>query len=95
MVVVVVIFEKPLARAHMREKQGKHQNQKEDAPKMTHPHEFLNFCKLLHLDFNLDAAGQFELHQRVNSLSRAAVDVDKALVGAHLELFAALLVDEG
>ncbi len=33
MVVVVVIFEKPLARAHMREKQGKHQNQKEDAPK--------------------------------------------------------------
>ena len=36
MVVVVVIFEKPLARAHMREKQGKHQNQKEDVPNIWH-----------------------------------------------------------
>lgn len=51
--------------------------------------------KLLHLDFNLYSAGEFELHQSVDSLSGRTVDVDETLVGGNLELLAALLVDEG
>lgn len=54
-----------------------------------------NFVKLLHLDFNLYSAGEFELHQSVDGLSGRAVDVDETLVGGNLELLAALLVDEG
>ena len=66
-------------------------------PKLIKPEDLCvsQLMQFLHLDFNFDATGQFELHQSVNSLSCAAVDVDKTLVGAHLELFAALLVNEG
>ena len=49
----------------------------------------------LHFDFNFYAAGQFQLHQGVYSLGSGAVDVNEALVGGNLKLFAALLVDEG
>ena len=50
---------------------------------------------ILYLDFNLDAAGKFELHQCVDRLGVRAVDVDETLVGRNFELLAALLVDEG
>lgn len=48
---------------------------------------------LLKLDFHVDAGSQVELHQRVNGLRGRVYDVEKALVGAHFELFTALLVD--
>lgn len=50
---------------------------------------------ILYLDFNLDAAGKFKLHQCVDRLGVRAVDVDETLVGRNFELLAALLVDEG
>ena len=50
---------------------------------------------ILYLDFNLDAAGKFELHQCVDRLGVRAVDVDETLVGRYFELLTALLVDEG
>src|SRR4029077_5216648 len=43
------------------------------------------------LDFGVDAGGQVELHQRVHGLRGRVDNVEKALVGAHLELLAALL----
>ena len=49
----------------------------------------------LHLDFNLDTAGEFELHQGVDGFGRRAIDVDETRVSGDFELFAALLVDEG
>ena len=49
---------------------------------------------ILYLDFNLDAAGKFELHQCVDRLGVRTVDVDETLVGRNFELLAALLVDE-
>ena len=49
---------------------------------------------VLHFDLNLNSAGQFKLHQGVNGLGRRAVDVDEALEGCQLELFAGLLVDK-
>ena len=49
---------------------------------------------VLHLDLYLNSAGQFELHQGINSLSSGAVDVDETLEGCQLELFAGLLVDK-
>src|SRR5882672_8364516 len=45
------------------------------------------------LDLDVDAGGEIELHQRVHRLRRRIDDVEEALVGAHLELLAALLVD--
>src|SRR5882672_2277549 len=45
------------------------------------------------LDLDVDAGGKIELHQRVHRLRRRIDDVEQALVGAHLELLAALLVD--
>src|SRR6185503_15085240 len=45
------------------------------------------------LDLDIDASGEVELHQRVHGLRRRIDDVEEALMGAHLELFAALLVD--
>src|SRR4249920_3255580 len=45
------------------------------------------------LDFDVDAGGEVELHQRVHGLRGRIDNVEKALVGAHLELLAALLVD--
>src|SRR5690348_17583731 len=47
----------------------------------------------LELDLDVDAGGEVELHQRVHGLRRRVDDIEQALVGAHLELFAALLVD--
>ena len=35
---------------------------------------------LLYLDLNLNTAGELELHQRVNSLSGRAIDVNQTLV---------------
>src|SRR6266851_1503367 len=45
------------------------------------------------LDFDVDAGGEVELHQRVHGLRRRIDDIEHALVGADLELFARLLVD--
>src|SRR6185312_6537486 len=42
---------------------------------------------------DVDAGGEVELHQRVHGLRSRIDDVQEALVRAHLELFAALLVD--
>src|SRR5262245_36783051 len=47
----------------------------------------------LQLDLDIDAGGEVELHQCVNGLRRRIDDVEQPLVGAHLELLAALLVD--
>src|SRR5262245_22525386 len=45
------------------------------------------------LDLDVDTRGEVELHQRVHRLGRGVDDVEKPLVGADLELLAALLVD--
>ena len=37
-------------------------------------------CRVLHLDLNLNTAGELELHQRVDSLSGRAIDVNQTLV---------------
>src|SRR5262245_52143088 len=47
----------------------------------------------LELDLDVDACGQVEFHQCVDRLRRRVDDIEKALVSAHLELIAALLVD--
>src|SRR6185437_7881554 len=47
----------------------------------------------LELDLDVDAGGQIELHQGIDGLRGRIDNVEKALVGAHLELLAALLVD--
>src|SRR3982750_1761799 len=49
--------------------------------------------KNLELDFDVDAGGQIELHQGIDGLRCRIDNIEKALVGAHLELLAALLVD--
>src|SRR5216683_6834035 len=45
------------------------------------------------LDFDVHAGGEVELHQRVHRLRSRVDDIEHALVGADLELFARLLVD--
>src|SRR5438552_15763422 len=45
------------------------------------------------LDLDVDAGGEVELHQRVHRLRRRIDDIEHALVRAHLELLARLLVD--
>src|SRR5256885_6409676 len=45
------------------------------------------------LDLDVDAGGEIELHQRIHGLRRRIDDIEQALVRAHLELLAALLVD--
>src|SRR5262245_32937352 len=45
------------------------------------------------LDLDVDAGRQIQLHQRINRLRRRLEDVDQALVRAHFELLARLLVD--
>src|SRR6185312_5796162 len=50
---------------------------------------------LLELDFDVDAGSQIELHQSIDRLRGRIDDVEQPLVGAHLELLAALLVDMG
>src|SRR4051794_6583146 len=47
----------------------------------------------LELDLHVDAGGEVELHQRVHRLRRRVHDIQHALVRAHLELLARLLVD--
>src|SRR5262245_22476639 len=47
------------------------------------------------LDLDVDAGGEVELHQRVHGLRCRVDDIEQPLVGAHLELLAALLVDVG
>src|SRR3989337_1434394 len=47
-----------------------------------------------HLDLDVDARCQRESHQGVHRLGRGVEDVDEPLVGADLELLAAVLVDE-
>src|SRR5690606_12026243 len=49
--------------------------------------------RALELDLHVDAGGKVELHQRIDGLRGRVDDVEQALVGAHLELLAALLVD--
>lgn len=46
------------------------------------------------LDAYVNAAGEFELHQRVHCLGGASVDVDQTLEAAELELLAGFLVDK-
>src|SRR5215467_10400190 len=50
-------------------------------------------ASVLQLDFDIDARGEVELHQRVHGLRGRIDDVQEPLVGADLELLAALLVD--
>src|SRR5256885_14687151 len=47
----------------------------------------------LELDLDVDTGGQIELHESIDGLRGRIDDVEKTLVGAHLELLAALLVD--
>src|SRR4029453_13819674 len=47
----------------------------------------------LELDFDVDARGQIELHQRVDRLRCGLHDVDETLVHPDLELLTRLLVD--
>src|SRR5580704_16032482 len=49
--------------------------------------------RALELDLDVDAGGEVELHQRVHRLRCRIDDIEQAFVRAHLELFAALLVD--
>src|SRR5215472_16635563 len=49
--------------------------------------------KTLELDLDVDAGGKIELHEGVDGLRGRIDNVEKALVRAHLELLAALLVD--
>src|ERR1700681_2409217 len=47
----------------------------------------------LELDLDVDAGGKVELHQRIDRLRRRIDDIEQALMRAHFELLAALLVD--
>ena len=48
---------------------------------------------LLHLDFRVAAGREAEIHQRVDCLWSRVQYIDQAFVYAHLELFAAFLID--
>ena len=48
---------------------------------------------LLHLQFDVDAGREVEALQGLDRLARRFDDVDQALVDAHLEVLAAVLVD--
>src|SRR4051812_48311726 len=47
----------------------------------------------LQFDLDVDTGGEVELHQRIHRLRGRIDNVEEPLVGAHLELLAALLVD--
>src|SRR5580658_3699966 len=49
--------------------------------------------RALELDLDVDAGGKVELHQRIDRLRRRIDDIEQALMRAHFELLAALLVD--
>ena len=57
------------------------------------PAALFPFQGLLHLDFDVAASRQTEVHERVNRLGSWFKDIDEALVYAHLKLLATLLVD--
>src|SRR5215472_17675862 len=59
----------------------------------TTPERIANPIPALQFDLDVNAGGEVELHQRVYRLRRWIDDVQETLVRAHLELFAALLVD--
>ena len=46
----------------------------------------------LELDLDVDTRGEVETHQRIDGTAGGIENVDKALVGAHLELLARVLV---
>src|SRR5580704_6966693 len=48
---------------------------------------------VLELDLDVDAGSEVELHQRIDRLGRRIHDIEESLVGPHLELLTALLVD--
>src|SRR5262249_16430752 len=48
--------------------------------------------RLSEADLDVDAGRQVQAHQRVNGLGRRVEDVDQALVRAHLEVLARVLV---
>src|SRR6266852_5654150 len=50
-------------------------------------------ARVLELDLDIDACRKIELHQRIDRLGRRIDDVEQPLVGSHLKLLAALLVD--
>src|ERR1700692_3410487 len=49
--------------------------------------------RALELDLDVDTGGKVELHQRIDGLRRRIDDIEQALMRAHFELLAALLVD--
>lgn len=49
----------------------------------------------LELDLDIDTSRQVETHERVDGVGRRVEDVDEALVRAHLELLAGVLVHMG
>src|SRR5271170_5293332 len=53
----------------------------------------VRIVRSLELDFDVDAGGEIELHQRIDGLRRRIDDVEHALVGTDLELLARLLID--
>src|SRR6202167_2278889 len=50
-------------------------------------------AKASKLDFDVDTGSQIELHEGIDGLRGRVDNIEKALVRAHLELLAALLVD--
>src|SRR5215470_4201488 len=59
----------------------------------TTPERIANPIPALQFDLDVNAGSEVELHQRVHRLRCWIDDVQETLVRAHLELFAALLVD--
>src|SRR5262249_50296039 len=51
--------------------------------------------RLLDLDLDVDAGGQVEALERLHRLAGGLDDVEEALVDAHLEVLAGVLVDVG
>ncbi|SBS73414.1 conserved hypothetical protein [uncultured Microbacterium sp.] len=54
--------------------------------------ELISAMSTSELDLDVDVSREVETHQRVDGLGRRVDDVDEALVGAHLEVLAAVLV---
>lgn len=51
--------------------------------------------QVLHLDLNVNTAGQFQFHQGINRLGAVGIDVHQALERAELKLLTGLLVHVG
>ena len=67
--------------------------EEERAPRRLHGAADTQRVRLLHLQFDVDAGGEVEALQGFDGLAGRLDDVDKALVDAHLEVFAGVLVD--